>query len=91
MIVCSSEIGDNGDDHKMFSKLTGILFKHIKTGGVYRVISDKGRTVGDNSVKVVIYRRVDSRGYLDKKDPRIWVRPLDQFTDDRFSKITIGE
>lgn len=57
-------------------------YKH-KYGGIYRVI-ELAESVVDNSVWVV-YNHVYPYEY------KVWVRPLHEWTDDRFSILTNDE
>ena len=59
--------------------LPGDTFQHLRTQGVYRVVTAEARSTDKPSpVPVVVYRNVTSG--------ECWVRPLAEFTDGRFRR-----
>ena len=53
--------------------------RHLKTGGLYRAISDA--TIEATMTPVVVYQGADGRW---------WVRPRDEFHDGRFELLDRG-
>jgi hypothetical protein len=63
----------------------GSVWRHRK-GGVYRVVSNAVRE--DDLVPVVVYKEEYPQGeFFDRKLTLIWVRPLAEFTDGRFTMV----
>lgn len=57
---------------------TGSLWKHRKSGGVYRIV---GHALIENDVTpAIIYESLSG-------DAGLWVRPADEFQDGRFAKV----
>lgn len=55
----------------------GARFKHLKTGGIYRIITEGNEeNSGDD---VIVYRS--------EKDGSVWVRPKSEFFDGRFERV----
>jgi len=59
--------------------LTGMCYRHKKTGNVYRVVLADCRIESTNS-EAVAYRLASA------EDAPIWVRPYEEFTDGRFER-----
>jgi hypothetical protein len=57
-----------------------MIYKHIKTGGYYRVLYEG--VMESDLTPVVIYRNVDPNA-----DTRVWVRNKADFYDGRFEKV----
>jgi len=57
--------------------LTGQLYRHKKTGNVYRVVLADCRIEATNT-EAVAYQRDDDHASV------VWVRPYTEFTDGRF-------
>lgn len=51
------------------------MWKHLKSGGLYRVLADPGY-IEETLEHVVVYQCC--------KDGRVWVRPFNEFHDGRF-------
>lgn len=57
--------------------LPGEIYRHIKTGGLYRILCNA--SVESTLEPVVVYQS--------KQDGRCWTRPLEEFMDGRFEII----
>lgn len=55
-----------------------IVWKHVKTGGVYIVVEEECLLESDLTPMVA---------YLSLKDGKIWLRPKEEFFDGRFVKL----
>jgi len=60
--------------------LTGKLYRHVKTGHVYRVVIADCR-IESTDTEAVAYQRADIPGGV------VWVRPYHQFVDGRFEPV----
>lgn len=60
-------------------------YQHVKTGGIYTVISTA--TMEATGELVVVYRRSEKRGDNNPASHGTWVRPMSEFADGRFIKM----
>lgn len=61
--------------------LSSEIYRHVKTGGLYRVLCIA--SVEATLELVVVYQS--------EQDGRCWTRPLDEFMDGRFEVVQGGE
>jgi hypothetical protein len=74
----------------MTMPLTGQLYRHKKTGNIYKVILADCRIEATNT-EAVAYQRVLFGMDRHELTTVVWVRPFSEFVDGRFEHVTGNE
>lgn len=59
-------------------KPLSIVWKHLKTGGMYVIVDDSVMLEADLTPCVA---------YMSLKDGQVWIRPSEEFFDGRFERV----